>query len=78
MDLTATSGIYWEGEALDDLTAREREVLRLVVPGKSNREIGRALSISEDTALNWSLKYRPYPEEVPLLLRGISQNIIRG
>ena len=32
------------------LTPRERDVLRLVIEGQSNKEIGRALSISEDTA----------------------------
>jgi len=31
-------------------TPRERDVLRLVVDGQSNKEIGRTLSISEDTA----------------------------
>ena len=32
-----------------DLTARERSVLTLVSGGRSNREIGSALSISEGT-----------------------------
>jgi len=32
------------------LTPRERDVLRLVVDRQSNKEIGRTLSISEDTA----------------------------
>jgi DNA-binding NarL/FixJ family response regulator len=32
-----------------DLTAREVDVLRLIVAGKSNKEIGRDLSISEAT-----------------------------
>jgi len=36
--------------ALDDLTGREREVLRLIVDRQSNKEIGHALCISEDTA----------------------------
>ena len=36
--------------ALDELTPRERDVLRLVIRGRSNKEIGQALSISEDTA----------------------------
>ena len=32
-----------------ELTARELEVLKLIVAGKSNKEIGNALSISEAT-----------------------------
>ena len=32
-----------------ELTARELEVLKLIVAGKSNKEIGSALSISEAT-----------------------------
>jgi len=36
--------------ALDGLTPRERDVLLLVIRGQSNKEIGQALSISEDTA----------------------------
>ncbi len=36
----------------DGLTARELEVLRLVAQGASNRDIGRALFISEHTAAN--------------------------
>jgi len=36
--------------APNGLTPRERDVLRLVIEGQSNKEIGRALSISEDTA----------------------------
>lgn len=35
---------------MDDLTPRERDVLRLVAAGQSNKEIGEALMISEDTA----------------------------
>jgi len=38
------------GTTLNGLTARERDVLKLVVKGQSNKEIGRTLSISEDTA----------------------------
>ncbi len=34
----------------DELTAREQEVLRLVAEGRTNKEIGRTLSIAEDTA----------------------------
>ena len=33
----------------DDLTPREAEVLRLIAAGKSNREIARALFVSEAT-----------------------------
>jgi DNA-binding NarL/FixJ family response regulator len=35
-----------------DITAREREVLRLLVAGYSNREIGRALFVAEGTVKN--------------------------
>ena len=36
-------------EAIEALTEREKEVLRLLVQGHSNKEIGRDLQISEDT-----------------------------
>lgn len=35
---------------LDELTPRERDVLQLIIQGRSNKEIGKELSISEDTA----------------------------
>jgi DNA-binding NarL/FixJ family response regulator len=39
-----------QGEARGSLTARELEVLRLIVDGRSNRGIAEALVISEATA----------------------------
>jgi DNA-binding CsgD family transcriptional regulator len=41
-----------EAELPDHLSAREAEVLRLVATGRSNREIGEALFISENTVAN--------------------------
>lgn len=38
------------GSAAVEVTPRERGVLRLVAQGKTNREIGKILGISEDTA----------------------------
>src|ERR671937_277068 len=40
------------GAGPDGLSAREVEILRLVARGRSNRDIGRHLSISEHTAAN--------------------------
>lgn len=37
---------------VDEITAREREVLRLLIAGYSNREIGRALFVAEGTVKN--------------------------
>jgi DNA-binding NarL/FixJ family response regulator len=37
------------GDGIDHLTAREREVLAELATGKSNREIARALTVSEKT-----------------------------
>jgi DNA-binding NarL/FixJ family response regulator len=44
------SELHAPRRAGDALSEREREVLRLVADGRSNKEIGRALSISERTA----------------------------
>ena len=38
-----------ERVTMPDLTERELDVLRLIVDGKSNREIGQALNITEGT-----------------------------
>ncbi|MEM1050474.1 MAG: response regulator transcription factor [Pseudomonadota bacterium] len=38
-----------QGEAGDDLTAREHEVLRAIASGQSNRQIGEELGIAERT-----------------------------
>jgi DNA-binding NarL/FixJ family response regulator len=40
------------GLLIDDLTDREREILRLVARGENNREIGEALYITEGTVKN--------------------------
>jgi DNA-binding NarL/FixJ family response regulator len=37
----------------DDLTARENEILRLIVEGKSNTEIGEQLHLAEGTVKNY-------------------------
>jgi DNA-binding NarL/FixJ family response regulator len=42
-------GAAGRGNSLDALTPREREVLRHVAAGRSNREIARALQVSEKT-----------------------------
>jgi DNA-binding NarL/FixJ family response regulator len=41
--------IPWAPEGFDELTEREREILRLIVNGLSNAEIGRELYISDTT-----------------------------
>jgi DNA-binding NarL/FixJ family response regulator len=41
-----------EGAGIADLTEREREILRYLARGSSNREIGEALYITEGTVKN--------------------------
>jgi len=43
-------GKHGDTAALGELTPREHDVLRLLIRGRSNKDIGQALSISEDTA----------------------------
>lgn len=54
-NLPDSNGVHFnekpaKGTVLDELTGREYDVLRLVVEGKTNKEIGNYLHISEDTA----------------------------
>ncbi len=43
-------GQPWGAEGIDALSARELDVLKLVIEGATNKDIGNALSIAEDTA----------------------------
>ena len=43
-------GIHVRSRARNGLTVREQAVLHLVIQGQTNKEIGRTLNISEDTA----------------------------
>ena len=47
--LIRSAGAGGPGAGLDALTAREREVLAQLTKGRSNREIARALQVSEKT-----------------------------
>ena len=47
--LVRSAGHQGPGAALDTLTSREREVLAELTKGQSNREIARALRVSEKT-----------------------------
>jgi DNA-binding NarL/FixJ family response regulator len=47
--LMRVAGAGGPGAGLDALTTREREVLAQLTTGRSNREIGRALRVSEKT-----------------------------
>ena len=47
--LVRSAGHQGPGAALDSLTSREREVLAELTKGQSNREIARALRVSENT-----------------------------
>jgi DNA-binding NarL/FixJ family response regulator len=46
--LVRSSGVL-SGDGIDQLTSREREVLAELAKGRSNREIARALTVSEKT-----------------------------
>ncbi len=46
---TLLQSATWQDRSLDALTAREREVLAELTQGRSNREIARALNVSEKT-----------------------------
>jgi DNA-binding NarL/FixJ family response regulator len=47
--LVRIAGAWSPGAGLDALTSREREVLAEIAKGRSNREIARALTVSEKT-----------------------------
>lgn len=49
MSETQKTDIIRQAQTLDELTAREQEVLQQVLAGRSNREIAQVLSISEST-----------------------------
>jgi DNA-binding CsgD family transcriptional regulator len=49
MSQSQQTDIVRQVKTLDPLTVREQEVLQLILSGKSNREIARALFISENT-----------------------------
>jgi DNA-binding NarL/FixJ family response regulator len=49
MSQSQQTDIIHKIKTLDPLTAREQEVLTLILSGKSNREIAGALLISEST-----------------------------
>ncbi len=49
MDAVQRADLTWRTRNLQDLTAREQEVLQQILAGQSNREIGEVLFISEST-----------------------------
>lgn len=46
------AGRFAKWRAMPELSAREREVLELIVRGRSNKEIGTALGVAENTVKN--------------------------
>jgi DNA-binding NarL/FixJ family response regulator len=51
-NLQGRAGARFKGEIAEPLTEREREVIRLVAGGFSNREIGEMLGLTEGTVKN--------------------------
>ncbi len=49
MDREQKADIFWRTRSLEELTLREQEVLQQILSGRSNREIGETLFISEST-----------------------------
>ena len=52
-DPAPTAGRDLEHDPVDDLTRREQQILELVAAGKSNKEVGRTLSITEKTVKHY-------------------------
>lgn len=62
-----------------DLTAREREVLRLVAQGLTNREIGEVLSIAEGTVKNHvssALRTLGTADRTKAVLRALNEGLL--
>jgi DNA-binding NarL/FixJ family response regulator len=53
LDAKITQPVVTELQQADSLSAQEKRVLALVVEGKTNKEIGQALGLSEKTVKNY-------------------------